>query len=167
MHVCSLYSALPILILCVGIAYYRIELRCNLGTKRVDMANILGIDVGGTGIKAALVDTESGQLFTNRHRIDTPDPSTPENIDKAWRNTQIDAAFNHATGFPFVVLNDADAAGITEMRLGAGREKQVISAGTNGGRGSTTFCSGSAECSHPIISSSAAERVRTSRSTRT
>ncbi len=41
------------------------------------MANILGIDVGGTGIKAALVDTDAGNLVSHRRRIDTPDPSTP------------------------------------------------------------------------------------------
>ena len=120
------------------------------------MATILGIDVGGTGIKAALVDTETGELLSDRHRIRTPAESTPKNvaaavrqlvaefdysgtigccfpavvidgraktagnIDKAWRNTQIDAAFEQATGLPFVVRNDADAAGIAEMQLGAG-----------------------------------------------
>ena len=120
------------------------------------MAEILGIDVGGTGIKAALVDTETGELLSDRHRIGTPAVSTPDNvaaaigrlvsefdysgtigccfpavvidgraktagnIDKAWRDTQIDVAFEQATGLPFVVRNDADAAGIAEMQLGAG-----------------------------------------------
>lgn len=144
------------------------------------MANILGIDVGGTGIKAALVDTEAGTLVSDRHRINTPDPSTPENvaatvkqlvaefdysgtvgccfpavvidgkaktagnIDSAWRDTQIDAEFSHATGLPFVVLNDADAAGIAEMRLGAGVGLQgiviMITIGT--GLGSGVFYNG-------------------------
>lgn len=120
------------------------------------MTNILGIDVGGTGIKAALVDTDAGSLVSDKRRIDTPNPSTPNNvaatvkqlvaefdysgpvgccfptvvidgkattagnIDEAWRNTQIDAVFSHATGLAFIVLNDADAAGIAEMRFGAG-----------------------------------------------
>lgn len=120
------------------------------------MATILGIDIGGTGIKAALVDTRTGTLASHRHRIETPAPSTPEsvaaavkqlvdefgysgvvgccfpsvivggqaktagNIDKSWRDTQVDDAFSRATGLPFVVLNDADAAGIAEMRLGVG-----------------------------------------------
>ena len=120
------------------------------------MANILGIDVGGTGIKAALVDTDAGGLVSDTRLIDTPNPSTPKNvastvkklvaefdysgpvgccfpavvidgkattaanIDEAWRNTQIDTVFSHATGLAFVVLNDADAAGIAEMRFGAG-----------------------------------------------
>ena len=41
---------------------------------------ILGIDVGGTGIKAALVDITTGKLTTERHRIPTPNPATPENV---------------------------------------------------------------------------------------
>ena len=144
------------------------------------MANILGIDVGGTGIKAALVDTDAGNLVSDKRRIDTPDPSTPENIaatvkqlvaefdysgtvgccfpavvidgkaktagniDETWRNTQIDATFNNATGLPFVVLNDADAAGIAEMRFGAGVGLQgmviMITIGT--GLGSGVFYNG-------------------------
>jgi len=144
------------------------------------MADILGIDVGGTGIKAALVDTETGTLVSDRHRINTPDPSTPENvaatvkqlvdefhysgtvgccfpavviegkartagnIDSAWLDTPIDAEFSHATGLPFAVLNDADAAGIAEMQLGAGVGLQgkvvVITIGT--GLGSGVFYNG-------------------------
>jgi polyphosphate glucokinase len=120
------------------------------------MSRILGIDVGGTGIKAALVDTKTGQLASERQRIPTPKHSTPENIaavvnelvtgfdfagpvgccfpsvivdgvartagniDKRWRGTAVDALFEQATGHAFTVLNDADAAGIAEMRLGAG-----------------------------------------------
>lgn len=41
---------------------------------------ILGIDVGGTGIKAAIVNTETGTLITERHRIPTPRPATPEAV---------------------------------------------------------------------------------------
>ncbi len=44
------------------------------------MTNILGIDVGGTGIKAALVDTDAGSLVSDKRRIDTPNPSTPKNV---------------------------------------------------------------------------------------
>lgn len=144
------------------------------------MATILGIDIGGTGIKAALVDTGAGALVSDRHRVDTPDPSTPANIaaairqlvaefeysgtvgccfpavvidgkaktagniDKSWRNTQVDTLFNDATGLPFVVLNDADAAGIAEMQLGAGVGLQgmviMITIGT--GLGSGVFYNG-------------------------
>jgi polyphosphate glucokinase len=40
----------------------------------------LGIDIGGTGIKGALVDTEKGELVAERFRIDTPQPATPEAV---------------------------------------------------------------------------------------
>ena len=121
------------------------------------MKEILGIDVGGTGIKAALVDVESGALQTDRHRVETPRPATPDtmsiaitqllrefdyqgpvgccfptivvdgharsasNLGEAWRNVQIDETFERATGLPFIVFNDADAAAVAEMQLGAGR----------------------------------------------
>jgi len=38
----------------------------------------LGIDIGGSGIKGALVDTRVGELVSDRIRYNTPDPSTPE-----------------------------------------------------------------------------------------
>jgi polyphosphate glucokinase len=40
----------------------------------------LGIDIGGTGIKGAVVDTETGQLVAERVRIKTPHPATPEAV---------------------------------------------------------------------------------------
>lgn len=39
--------------------------------------NVLGIDVGGSGIKGAIVNTETGAFVTDRYRLDTPKPSTP------------------------------------------------------------------------------------------
>ncbi len=44
------------------------------------MANILGIDIGGTGIKGAPCDTRAGQLITARQRILTPKPATPDAV---------------------------------------------------------------------------------------
>jgi polyphosphate glucokinase len=44
------------------------------------MAEILGIDIGGSGIKGALVDIDSGKLVSERHRIATPRPATPEAV---------------------------------------------------------------------------------------
>ncbi len=41
---------------------------------------ILGIDIGGSGIKGAPVDIERGVLVAERHRILTPQPSTPEAV---------------------------------------------------------------------------------------
>ncbi|MBQ4914230.1 ROK family protein [Maribacter sp. MMG018] len=39
---------------------------------------ILGIDVGGSGIKGALVNVETGEMLTKRFRLPTPKPRTPE-----------------------------------------------------------------------------------------
>jgi polyphosphate glucokinase len=44
------------------------------------MTTVLGIDVGGTGIKGAPVDTRTGQLLADRHRILTPQPATPDAV---------------------------------------------------------------------------------------
>jgi polyphosphate glucokinase len=41
---------------------------------------VLGIDIGGSGIKGAPVDIEKGVLTQERFRIPTPDPSTPEAV---------------------------------------------------------------------------------------
>jgi polyphosphate glucokinase len=42
--------------------------------------HILGVDIGGSGIKGAIVDTVTGKLVTERHRIQTPQPATPEAV---------------------------------------------------------------------------------------
>jgi polyphosphate glucokinase len=46
------------------------------GTARIG----LGIDVGGSGIKGAPVDLDTGQLTADRLRIETPQPSTPDAV---------------------------------------------------------------------------------------
>lgn len=43
----------------------------------------LGIDIGGSGIKSALVDLGDGSLVTDRLRVDTPQPATPEAVSTA------------------------------------------------------------------------------------
>lgn len=67
--------------------------------------NILGIDIGGSGIKGAPVDVKKGELTADRIRIDTPQPSTPENCATAVREI---IEFYHYQGpigvtFPAVV----------------------------------------------------------------
>lgn len=117
---------------------------------------ILGIDIGGSGIKGAPVDIKTGKLLGERHRIPTPDPSTPKkvaktiqelvqhfkwkgpvgcgfpavvqngvvrtaaNIHKTWINTDARKLFKEAIDLPVWVTNDADAAGLAEVKLGAG-----------------------------------------------
>ncbi len=46
------------------------------------MATLLGIDIGGTGIKGAPVDTKTGELIAPRERILTPQPATPDAVAK-------------------------------------------------------------------------------------
>ena len=117
----------------------------------------LGIDIGGTGMKAAIVDVSSGELLTDRFRIDTPQPATPlamaavvndlvthfawtaqvgvgfpavvrngvvgsaANIDASWIDVDADRLFTAAAGVRVHMINDADAAGLAEVRFGAGR----------------------------------------------
>jgi polyphosphate glucokinase len=139
--------------------------------------SVLGIDVGGSGIKGAPVDLDSGQLIAERLRIPTPQPSTPKavaavvadlvrhfawtgpigctlpsvvqagmvrtaaNIDEGWIGIDGRALLQEATGQPVTLLNDADAAGVAEMRFGAGKGRGgvviMITLGT--GIGSALF----------------------------
>jgi len=46
---------------------------------------VLGVDIGGSGIKGAVVDTLTGELITERHRIETPQPATPEAVAEVLR----------------------------------------------------------------------------------
>ena len=141
---------------------------------------ILGIDVGGTTIKAALVETSTGALLSEYVRIVTPKPATPQaigetlkgmaehfghqgpigvgfpaaiqhgiartaaNIDKAFIGLPIAAYFTQLSGRPTHVVNDADAAGLAEMRFGAGRNASgvvlMITIGT--GLGTALFTNG-------------------------
>jgi polyphosphate glucokinase len=48
--------------------------------KKMASKPYLGVDIGGTGIKGALVDTDKGELVVERFRIDTPQPATPNAV---------------------------------------------------------------------------------------
>jgi polyphosphate glucokinase len=66
---------------------------------------VLGIDIGGSGIKGAPVDTVNGKLLEERHRVATPKPATPEAV--AAGVLEIQQAFNWAgligCGYPGVI----------------------------------------------------------------
>ncbi len=68
---------------------------------------LLGIDIGGSGIKAAIVDTKTGDLISERHRIATPKPSTPEAIAKTVNEMVKYFNWDKAVGcsFPATVVN--------------------------------------------------------------
>ena len=140
-----------------------------------------GVDIGGTGIKGATVDIEAGQLTTERVRVLTPHPATPDsvaavvadvvrgssydgavgcafpavvkdgvactaaNIDPAWIGTSVaQTVSKELAGAAVTVINDADAAGMAEMRFGAGRDVAgvvvMLTVGT--GIGSAVFVDG-------------------------
>jgi polyphosphate glucokinase len=67
----------------------------------------LGIDIGGTGIKAAPVDVAAGKLLADRLKIDTPRPALPEPVADVVK--QHIAAFNWSgpvgITFPGVVVD--------------------------------------------------------------
>lgn len=71
------------------------------------MANFLGIDVGGSGIKAALVDTATGKLVSERHRVATPHPSTPANMAAAIRELVDSFEYTGTVGccFPTIIMH--------------------------------------------------------------
>lgn len=68
---------------------------------------ILGVDIGGSGIKGAIVDTKTGELKTERLRIPTPKPATPEAMAETLKElvTQIGWKGPIACGFPARVVN--------------------------------------------------------------
>jgi len=88
---------------------------------------VLGIDVGGSGIKGALVDIKSGKLITDRFRIDTPKPAKPKAVAKVFKEV-----VNHfkwegiiGVGFPSVIKNGVanTAANIDKKWIGTNVEK--------------------------------------------
>ena len=47
------------------------------------MKGLIGVDIGGSGIKAGVVDARRGLLIGERVRVDTPQPASPEAVVKA------------------------------------------------------------------------------------
>jgi len=144
------------------------------------LKKVLGIDIGGSGVKGAIVNTKKGELITERYRIPTPQPATPEavasvinkiaqhfnwsgpigvgfpgviqhgiartaaNVDSSWIDKDLNKLFSTVTGCVVHVVNDADAAGMAEMKFGAGKGDKgtvmLITVGT--GLGTVIFSNG-------------------------
>ena len=49
-------------------------------TARNPARQALGVDVGGSGVKGAIVDLDTGQLIGERLRLQTPQPATPQAV---------------------------------------------------------------------------------------
>jgi polyphosphate glucokinase len=122
---------------------------------------MMGIDVGGSGIKGGIVDLETARLTNDRIKLATPQPSTPEavaetvaevleaagwdgavgctipgvvqhgivrtaaNIDRGWVDCDGRTLLSERLGREVTLVNDADAAGLAEIELGAGREHEA------------------------------------------
>lgn len=125
---------------------------------RKSQNKVLGIDIGGTGIKAAPVDINKGALIEERFRIETPQPPTPRavlevigqiiehwewkgkigcgfpgvlkrgevhtaaNLSKQWVGINLADQIKKISLCEAVVINDADSAGLAEMKFGAGKD---------------------------------------------
>ena len=68
---------------------------------------ILGMDIGGSGIKAAIVDTKTGELISDRHRIATPKPATPDAVAEVVKKMISNFNWNKAVGcsFPTTIID--------------------------------------------------------------
>ena len=88
---------------------------------------ILGIDIGGTGIKGSIVDVVSGEVVSERVRILTPKPATPEAVAKTVKELvdELDWKGPIGCGFPAVVMNGIvkTATNIDESWVGVNIEK--------------------------------------------
>lgn len=67
----------------------------------------LGIDIGGSGIKAAIVNTKTGEFLTDRYKVKTPQPSTPNEIAQEIKLIIDHFNWNNKVGccFPSTVRN--------------------------------------------------------------
>lgn len=134
----------------------------------------IGIDIGGTGIKGAVVDTKNGELVGERIRFETPEGGTPKdianvvaklidtlpdakrnmtvgicfpavvmhgrtmsaaNISKEWIGLDADAMFEKRLRREVHVMNDADAAGVAEVKFGAAKRAKGTTIMTTLGTG--------------------------------
>ncbi len=167
--------------------------------KKTPATIALGIDIGGTGIKAAPVHLKSGRLLAERFRVETPPGAgvtavsscvreavnhfawkgpigctvpavviggvlrTAANISAEWLNKDGAAILSKAVKQPVSLLNDADAAGIAEMKFGAGAKQEglvlMVTLGT--GIGTALFFNGTlipnSELGHLIVRGKDAE----------
>jgi polyphosphate glucokinase len=93
-------------------------------------SHVIGIDIGGTGLKSAIVDVTTGELVTERVKVATPEGGKPDDI-VAEVVKMIDALGSDADGlpvgvcFPAVVLHGVtmSAANVSKKWIGLEAEK--------------------------------------------
>lgn len=164
----------------------------------------IGIDIGGTGIKGALVDVAAGTLISDRIKVATPDGGDPEavldavaelasrfgadgagvplgvcfpaivrhgrttsaaNVSKRWIGLDAEKLFEKALSRNIHFVNDADAAGVAEVKFGAAKDVDglVIMTTLGTGIGSAFIYDGvlvpNTELGHLQIAGEQAERL--------
>lgn len=70
----------------------------------MEVTNVLGIDIGGSGIKGAIVNTETGALITEKLKLDTPKPATPEGITRVFTEMVKMLSWNGPIGVGFPAI---------------------------------------------------------------
>ncbi len=125
----------------------------------------VGVDIGGTGIKGALVDLERGALLSDRVKVATPAGAEPvdvlvavrtvletlgvseadvplgvafpaivkhgrtlsaANVSDAWIGFEAERFFEDGLGREIHFANDADVAGVAELRYGAAADQEGL-----------------------------------------
>jgi polyphosphate glucokinase len=139
------------------------------------VARAVGVDIGGTGIKAGIVDLERGQLLSDRVKVSTPEGAHPPdvlnavtevlstlgvaddesvplgvafpaivkngrtlsaaNVSEQWIDFEAEKFFEEGLGRDIHFANDADVAGIAEMRYGAAKDQAGLTILTTLGTG--------------------------------
>lgn len=126
----------------------------------------VGVDIGGTGIKAGIVDLEAGELISDRVKVPTPTGAEPKdvlaavvkvldtlgvaddhsiplgvafpaivkkgrtlsaaNVSKKWIDFEAEKFFEDGLGRGIHFANDADVAGVAEVRYGAAKDVEGL-----------------------------------------
>ncbi|MFT4136735.1 polyphosphate--glucose phosphotransferase [Microbacterium sp.] len=125
----------------------------------------VGVDIGGTGIKGALVDLTTGTLLSERVKVPTPSGAEPDdvlgavrivlstldvtdadiplgvafpaivkrgitrsaaNVSQRWIGFEAEKFFEDGLGREIHFANDADVAGVAELRYGAARDTEGL-----------------------------------------
>ncbi len=134
----------------------------------------VGVDIGGTGIKAGIVDLDQGQLVSDRIKVATPAGAEPAdvlgavtevldrlgvaettlplgvafpaivkggqtlsaaNVSQKWVGFAAEEFFEQGLGRGIHFANDADVAGVAEVRYGAAKDEQGLTLLTTLGTG--------------------------------
>ena len=135
----------------------------------------VGVDIGGTGIKAGIVDLDRGELIGDRVKVATPEGAQPPdvlaavtevlstlgvaddetvplgvafpaivkngmtlsaaNVSDQWIGFEAEKFFEKGLGRDIHFANDADVAGVAEMRYGAAKDQRGLTILTTLGTG--------------------------------